>query len=441
MGGDDQDITIPAVMISLDQANRLKSLLSQDSYEASIVSRQENPLLDSSLDNLIITHEYGHGISTRLVAGANIIDCLDNVEQMGEGWSDYFGLMLTTDWTVARGEDSRGIGTYVSSESPLGTGLRRYPYSTNQLLNPMHYDQVKESSLTHDIGAIWCAMLWDMTWEIIGLEGISADLFYGSGGNNIALQLVMTGLKLTRCSPGFVDGRDAILKADSLIYGGKYQYPIWKAFAGRGLGFSADQGNSLFNFDGKSSSDMPEAFQTQIEQFDAVEVTDHINLQILSRQEFDNEAFIIQRSLNKVNYSTIAIFDGEVYHPDPRSFSHRDDDVSPGQVYYYRLLMRNTRLEERIVAMDSAVLIPVSDILVFPNPTSGQTALKINRTLTGEVQVNIFSAQGQLLRKEALDAAELYIFHPLPFNNLATGVYVLEVIANGQIYRQKVLKT
>ena len=33
----------------------------------------------------------------------------------------------------------------------------------------------------------------------------------------MALQLVMTGLKLQPCSPGFVDGRDAILKADEQL--------------------------------------------------------------------------------------------------------------------------------------------------------------------------------------------------------------------------------
>ncbi len=37
-------------------------------------------------------------------------------------------------------------------------------------------------------------------------------------GNQIALNLVTTGLKLTPCTPGFVDGRDAILAADAALY-------------------------------------------------------------------------------------------------------------------------------------------------------------------------------------------------------------------------------
>jgi extracellular elastinolytic metalloproteinase len=38
------------------------------------------------------------------------------------------------------------------------------------------------------------------------------------GGNVRALKLVIEGLKQQPCNPGFLDGRNAILKADSIIY-------------------------------------------------------------------------------------------------------------------------------------------------------------------------------------------------------------------------------
>jgi len=44
---------------------------------------------DSALDNLIITHEYGNGITSRLTCGAATVDCSDFLdEQHSEGWSD-----------------------------------------------------------------------------------------------------------------------------------------------------------------------------------------------------------------------------------------------------------------------------------------------------------------------------------------------------------------
>ena len=74
-------------------------------------------------------------------------------------------------------------------------------------------------------------MLWDMTWELIGVYGLDPDIYNGTGGNNIAMQLVIDGMKLTPCNPGFVDARDAILLADELNNGGANQASIWAAFA------------------------------------------------------------------------------------------------------------------------------------------------------------------------------------------------------------------
>jgi len=64
-------------------------------------------------------------------------------------------------------------------------------------------------------------------------------------------------MKLQACSPGFVDARDAILLADQNDTGGQNQCAIWKAFARRGLGFSADQGSSNSTSDGTQAFDMP----------------------------------------------------------------------------------------------------------------------------------------------------------------------------------------
>src|SRR5690606_31136027 len=68
---------------------------------------------------------------------------------------------------------------------------------------------------------------------------------------------VMDGLKLQPCSPGFVDGRDAILEADEIANGGANKCLIWNAFATRGLGVSADQGSTNNKQDGTNGYDVP----------------------------------------------------------------------------------------------------------------------------------------------------------------------------------------
>ncbi len=217
---------------------------------------QSNPSRDSDLDNGVVVHEYGHGISNRLTGGSGNSFCLSNTEQMGEGWSDYFAMVFTME-PGDMGADKRGMGNYLVGDPINGDGIRPFPYSIDFNINPQTYDHVKSVSVPHGVGSVWCSMLWEMTWGLIDKYGYDSDLYHGTGGNNIALRLVTEGLKLQPCSPGFVDGRDAILSADTLLNGGSNSCIIWEAFAKRGLGVSADQGSSSSVSDGTQAFDVP----------------------------------------------------------------------------------------------------------------------------------------------------------------------------------------
>lgn len=207
-----------------------------------------NPDRDGDADNGIIAHEFAHGISNRLTGGPANSGCLGNAEQAGEGWSDYYALMITTDWATATVNDGplpRPIGTYALGQPTNGAGIRVFPYSTNLAVNPRVYQAVLPSA-PHDRGEFWCAALWEMTWALIQQNGINPNLFNpaGIGGNSAAFKLVTEAMKLQPCSPGFIDGRNAILKADTLFFGGQYSCAIWTAFAKRGMGRGASQGSS-----------------------------------------------------------------------------------------------------------------------------------------------------------------------------------------------------
>ncbi|GHC64412.1 M36 family metallopeptidase [Ulvibacter litoralis] len=213
---------------------------------------------DGDFDNGVIAHEYGHGISNRLTGGAAATGCLNNVEQMGEGWSDFFGLILTIE-PGDLGTDPRGMGTWLIGQTASGAGIRTQRYDTDT--NTYTYDSIKTEVAPHGVGSVWAMMLWEMTWDLIAAHGIDANVYNFTGnvaqdaGNIQALALVIEGLKLQPCSPGFIDGRDAILAADLAIYGGANQCLIWDAFARRGLGVSASQGSTGSKTDGTEAFD------------------------------------------------------------------------------------------------------------------------------------------------------------------------------------------
>jgi hypothetical protein len=305
MGGNGSGITIPAIMVYQSDGEALiTSLLNGDTINATLKddgSGNDPFQRDGDLDNVIIAHEYGHGISNRLTGGPSQASCLQNEEQMGEGWSDYFGLVLTMKPGDSR-NDYRGIGTYALGEGRGGRGLRTKYYNTDFSVNDFTYNSIKTQAVPHGVGSVWTTMLWDLTWDLIDQYGFDPDVKNGTGGNNIALQLVMDGMKLQPCSPGFVDGRDAILQADQLLYGGANRCLIWRAFARRGLGENALQGSSNSRSDGTENFDVPVGCELGTADNNA----NQINFLVYPNPS--NGSFIIKSRMD-VGDATISIFD------------------------------------------------------------------------------------------------------------------------------------
>lgn len=255
-GTDNGQIVIPAISLSLSDGNLIKAQMLQGPVEGTIGGVSTQTTFDSNFDNGVISHEYGHGISNRLTGGPSNVDCLFNEEQAGEGWSDFYGLVLT-DRPGSSANDARGIGTFVTAEPITGPGIRPYPYSYDMNINPFTYEDIDQVSIPHGVGSVWCTMIWDLYWNLNTIYGNSYDLYSNNGGNNIAIRLVTEGLRLQACEPGFIDSRDAILEADMALYNGAHQCLIWKTFARRGLGYSADQGSSNVVGDETEAFDLP----------------------------------------------------------------------------------------------------------------------------------------------------------------------------------------
>lgn len=256
-GNPELNKTIPAVFITFESCVELRNRVAAG--DSVSVTFQAPPPVDGDFDNGIVAHEFGHGVSNRLVGGPNNTGCLGNNEQMGEGWSDFFALASSplTNLETPNGSEARGIGNYALQNAIEGRGIRNFPYSTDLAVNPQTYDDIITSGTApHPLGEIWNATLWDLYWALANEKGFDADLIDGTGGNNYAVQLVLEGMKYTGCRPGMVDGRDGILAADIELTGGENQCLIWEVFARRGLGFSADQGLSTDRTDGQEAFDI-----------------------------------------------------------------------------------------------------------------------------------------------------------------------------------------
>ncbi|NML65731.1 T9SS type A sorting domain-containing protein [Hymenobacter sp. RP-2-7] len=255
-GTDTVGIRIPAIFISGADGFKLRAAIRAGATLN--VSAALGPDIDGSFDNGVVSHEFGHGVSTRLTGGPANPGCLPGTtgnQIGGEGWSDFFSLWMTTH-AGDIGSTPRYVATYDNSQSfSVGPGFRNQPYTTDITKNTYTYAQLGTAtgkySETHDVGEVWCTVLWDLNWQFIYKYGYNADFFSATGGNNKLLKLVLDGCKLQVCNPGFLDSRDALLRADTLTNGAANADLIWAVFARRGMGYSAKQGD-------KSGSGVPQ---------------------------------------------------------------------------------------------------------------------------------------------------------------------------------------
>ena len=242
-GVDGTDPGIPTVSMKASDCQQIKNVLAMgETVTATIVLPEDSgpESVGSSMDNGVIAHEYGHGISNRLTGGPANSDCLFNDEQQGEGWSDFFAL-ITTVRPGDTAETPRGIGNYADRKPADGGGIRRVPYTTDLTFNDHIMDDILNTTAPHPLGEVWATAVWDLYWAMVDLYGFDEDIINGTGGNNMAIQLVMDGMKFQRCNPGFMDARDALFTADFLNYDGVHECLIWEVFARRGMGEDADQ--------------------------------------------------------------------------------------------------------------------------------------------------------------------------------------------------------
>ncbi len=221
------------------------------------------PNRDGSLDATVVLHELTHGTSNRLIGDGNGL-IWDEGGGMGEGWSDFYALSLLNSSNAFPPNAEYVAGAYATYQF-LGLtdnylyGIRRFPYSTDNSVNPLTWADVDDVTINtaggiapsplnvffagggalevHNVGEIWANTLWEVRSRIIAdPAGANGDV---PTGNDKMLSIVTDGLKMTPINPSFTDARDALIDADCAANACANEKWIWGGFADRGLGYKA----------------------------------------------------------------------------------------------------------------------------------------------------------------------------------------------------------
>lgn len=204
MGGTDATVTIPSVMISQADGVDLKGIAAPNATERLLAVQ---PLqIDGSIDADVVFHEYGHGLSWRMIGGMSG----PIAGAIGEGNSDGIAMLIN-------GDDK--IGEYAASTP---NGIRRFPYAGY----PLTYANVTGAEV-HNDGEPYAAIVWRMI-ELFGDTG-RAKLF----------GYVVDGMNFTPSTPAYENMRDGILQS---VANGPTPADcdlVWQAFSQFGVGPNA----------------------------------------------------------------------------------------------------------------------------------------------------------------------------------------------------------
>lgn len=163
------------------------------------------PNRDGDLDSDIVYHEYGHGLTWRMIGGMGTTVS----GAIGEGMSDVLSILFNND---------DAVGEYSFNNS---TGIRSSRYAN-------HPDTLGDFSRrvgVHRNGEIYAATIWDV-WELYQANSLPVTTL---------LDDLVGGMNFTPSTPTYISMRDGILAQTPSAR----DCLIWQGFAQRGMGQGA----------------------------------------------------------------------------------------------------------------------------------------------------------------------------------------------------------
>lgn len=164
----------------------------------------------------------------------------------------------------------------------------------------------------------------------------------------------------------------------------------------------------------------------------------NILLQWYIASQYNNDYFIVERSLDMLHFEEIGMVDGHGTTNQLIRYSYIDQNAVNGEAYYrikqidfdgtinYSLIISvNYKSENHFLA-------------VYPNPANESWLNIRTEGLTGKIQMHVFNASGQIILEEDFDVQSNFT-KKLNISNLPNGLYNIRIQDSNQSLQKKVL--
>jgi Secretion system C-terminal sorting domain len=227
---------------------------------------------------------------------------------------------------------------------------------------------------------------------------------------------------ITRSNPATIFDAEAVTPAGNVVYQ-SFAAPDTNSFTGCAPSYITQNGGSL---------------PIKLSYFSArAENNTRAILNWVTEAEIDNEYFTIERSQDNKNYNPIGMVMGAVTTSLQQKYEYKDNlqGVDMGKVVYYRIKQtdidgKSTYSPVRTVKFNQKQNI----IQVNPNPIVDNITVKYMSDVSGSMDIRIINTNGQITVSKKSSMVKGYnnvaIYN---LGSLAKGLYVVEVVLNGEV--------
>jgi len=353
----------------------------------------------NGVNNLIIGNSSANGTITGFGTGRYVISNGGNLRR-------FTNTNATYDFPV--GDNS----TYSPAQLVLTNGGQANAYIDSKVVNGMH------PNMTAPVPTRYIARYWS-----VEPTGLAASPLYNINYTYSAADEVGTGVmypvkySTTNPVPGWFSCPGSSAVAITGTSGADDN--VLKTFSWSGL-------TTFSDFSGAGNgSPLP----VELLSFNAVPVN---NAEVLvtwtTASEINNDKFIVERSLDAVNFEIVGTVNGAGNSNFMRNYSL--NDVKPyNGVSYYRLRQVDFNGDQEIFTPVAVYLTGAagSSMNVYPNPATETATLSINGQYKGKAVLQIIDITGRNISKQQINLTEGSNAIKLDVDGLANGKYLIHV--------------
>ena len=185
-----------------------------------------------------------------------------------------------------------------------------------------------------------------------------------------------------------------------------------------------------------------------LKSFDGNGLNCQVTLTWVTSSEKDNKQFIVERSLDGINFSIVGTREGKRSSTEETSYLLIDDKIGASG-YYYRLIQEDLDKTRSIIASkyissacDKYNQVGISGI--YPNPVVGNTKviMKYNSNISSKAVVTITTVDGKVISLNKTELFEGLNSLSIDLEDLPAGAYFIQVTGAGlPLSVKKLIKT